>query len=172
MSNTKTFKLKEAAREFQAGQSVGFGMSFGIKCQHPKTKEEVWTNYKVVLFSNSAGQIDFYRTALVAGAVVSVSAEKEIIDSYEGQNGVSHSIELLNARLESIHTLDQGQVPQQQNRPQQQPRQPQQAPQQSWKQPQQRPQAPQQPARQGAYNANQPQSAQGFDDFDDPSIPF
>ena len=160
MSNTKTFKLKEAAREFQAGQSVGFGMSFGIKCQHPKTKEDVWTNYKVVLFSKAAGQIDFYRSAFVAGAVVSVSAEKEIIDSYEGQNGTSHSIELLNARLESIHTLDQGQ-PAQQQRPQQRPAQ--QQPQQTWNQPSQ-PQAPRQPQQQGAYNTNQPQQ---FDNFDD-----
>ena len=161
MSNTKTFKLKEAPREFQAGESTGFGFSFGVKYRDRQTGQDEWTNYKTVVFAKPGPQLDFYRNAFQAGTIITVSAEKEKIDIYEGQNGTRITIELLNSRVESIYTADSQQAPQQ--APQQTPQQgltPQQA--QSWQQAPKQAPVPQQPVRQGAYNANQ--------DFKD--IPF
>ena len=85
MSNTKTFKLKDDAREFQAGSSIGFGMSFGVQYYDRSTKQKEWTNYKVAIFSSNSGQIDFYRSALKSGSIVTVSTKEERIDSTKGR---------------------------------------------------------------------------------------
>ena len=171
MSTTITGKLNKSATQFQAGDSTGFGIRLGVKYRDPKTKQDDWCNYSAVVFAKAPGQIQFYQSALVEGSVVEVSCDQLKIDSYDGQNGQSLSIDMLNARLGYVHT---GQAPQQQS--QQRPQQQQSAPQpqqQGYQQPQQQQQQPQQQQngygtgpqfqQQPAYNS-QPNNNGQFDD--------
>jgi single-strand DNA-binding protein len=116
MATTITGKLNKPANTFQAGESTGFGVRLGVKYRDPKTKEDAWCNYSAVIFAKSSGQIQFYQSALVEGAVIEVTAEQLKIDSFQGKDSVMLSIEMLNARLGYIHTPQGAQqsAPQQQ----------------------------------------------------------
>ena len=113
MATTITGKLTKAANMFQAGESTGFGIRLGVKYRDPKTKQDEWTNYSAVIFAKAAGQIQFYQSALVENSVVEVSCDQLKIDSYDGSNGTSLTIDMLNARLGYVYT-QQG-APQQAN---------------------------------------------------------
>jgi len=119
MSITITGKLNEAANEFQAGESIGFGMRLGEKYYDRDTQQNEWTNYKFVVFAKNPNQINFYRDALQKGAVVEVTGKRQKIDKYEGQNGLSLSIEIIDASLGFIST-DGAEAGTQQQAPQQQ----------------------------------------------------
>lgn len=137
MATTITGKLNKAANQFQAGESTGFGIRLGVKYRDPKTKQDEWCNYSAVIFAKTAGQIQFYQSALIEGSVVEVSCDQLKVDSFDGQNGPVLSIDMLNAKLGYVHTI-QG-APQQKNNnqgfqqqaPQQQQQFQQQSPQQS-----------------------------------------
>ena len=167
MATTITGKLNKAATQFQAGESSGFGINIGVKYYDRETKADAWTNYQAAVFAKAPAQVQFYQQALVEGAIVEVSGDKLKIRQFQGNNGLSLSIELLDAKLGFVFapqsSNSQGQQPQQQ-RPQQ-PQQPQQsynqAPQQQY---QQRP--PQQPQYQQGMHNGQPAV-----DFD-ADIPF
>lgn len=118
MSISVTGKLNKAANEFQAGESKGFGIRLGVQYYDRDTKQKEWTNYQAVIFAKASAQIDFYRSVLVEGAVVEVSAPQVKIDTYND----NHSIELLNAHLGYAFN-PQGQAPQQRAPQQQQQRQ-------------------------------------------------
>ena len=131
MSTTVTGKLNKAATQFQAGESTGFGLRLGVKFYDRETKAEQWTNYEAAVFAKAPAQIQFYQSALVEGAIVEVSGDKLKIRQFQGNNGLSLSIELLDAKLGAVFA-PQGQAPQQ---PQQrQPQAPQQQPQQGYNQ--------------------------------------
>ena len=140
MSTTITGKLNKAANEFQAGESIGFGLRIGVQHYDRKAKQKDWTNYSCVIFAKASAQIDFLRQNLQMGAIVEVTATHERIDAYQGSNGDVLSIELINAQMGYIHSTGD-QPPQQQQAPQQQ-RAPQQNQQQQYA-PQQQPAAPQ-----------------------------
>jgi single-stranded DNA-binding protein len=150
-----TGKMNKDATQFQAGESTGFGIRLGVKYRDPKTKVDAWTNYSAVIFAKSQGQIQFYQSVLVEGAIVAIGAEQLKIDSFDGQNGQALSIDMLNARLTYAHNPNSHQAPQQQGGYGQQA-----APQ------QQRP--PAQPAYNQAPPQQQPRSQSpnygGFDD--------
>ena len=146
MAHTITGKLNKPANQFQAGESLGFNVRLGVKYYDRKTNQDEWTNYSAVIFSKNPNQIAYLQQVLVEGAVVSVSGESIKIDQYEGQNGLSLTLELQNARLEYAYN-PQGQA--------------QQAPQQGYQQPQQPAQYQQPPQgyapqQQPAYNQQQP----------------
>ena len=122
MATTITSKLNKAAHQFQAGDSTGFGLRLGVQYYDRETKEKQWTNYECAIFAKNPNQIAFLQNNLVEGAIVEVSGQQEKIKTFDGQNGQSISIELLDAKLGYIHS---GQQPQQQSY-----QQPQQAPQQ------------------------------------------
>ncbi len=185
MAHSITIKLNKPANIFQAGESTGFSIRGGVQYYDHKTKQKEWTNYSAVIFARQPGQIDFYTSALVEGAIVEVMGKNQKIDIYEGgQNGASYTIELLEASLGYIgfagsaapqQAAQQGggwgqpSQPQQQAAPQQQ-QQPQYQPQQP-AQPQYQ-QAPQQPNQyqQASGGYQQPQQPQGVNQEDD--IPF
>ena len=149
MSTTVTGKLNKAANEFNAGESIGFGLRLGVQHYDRKAKEKAWTNYSCVIFAKASAQVDFLRQNLQIGAIVEVTATHERIDVYQGNNGDTYTIELLNAQLGYVFST--GDQPA-------------------------RPQA-QQPAKHQASQQQDPQgqSAQGaYDDsFDyDEKIPF
>lgn len=75
-----TAKLNNPAREFANQNGVTFFVSLGEKNYDFKQKTNVWTNYDAALFAKDA-QIDFYRSALVEGAVVQVSGTGIIVDA-------------------------------------------------------------------------------------------
>ena len=102
MATTITVKLNKAANEFQAGESIGFGINAGVQVYNHKTKAKEWTNYKAAIFAKQSAQIEFYRSALTEGAIVEISAPYERIDSYEGANGTSLTIELIEAKLGAV----------------------------------------------------------------------
>lgn len=112
MSTTITGKLNKAASQFQAGESTGFGLRLGVKFYDRETKTEQWTNYECVVFAKAPAQIQFYQSALVEGAIVEVSGDKLKIRQFQGNNGLSLSIELLDAKLGAVFA-PQGQAPQQ-----------------------------------------------------------
>ena len=164
-----TGKMNKAETIFQAGDSTGFGIRLGVKYRDPKTKEDTWTNYSAVIFAKAPGQIQFYQSALVEGAIVEVSAEQLKINSFDGKNGQVLSIDMLNARLGYVHN-PQGQAQQQQALQRQQP--PQQQPAQGYHQPQAPQQGYNQPVpQQPAPSFNQQHGQQQETPFDD-GIPF
>ena len=140
MATTVTGKLNKAARQFQAGESTGFGIRIGVQYRDPKTKQDEWTNYQAVIFAKAPAQIQFYQNVLIEGAVVEVTAEQIKVSSYDGNNGTVLYAEMLNARIGYVN--DGQQAPQQQNNQGYQ----QQAPQQNY---QQQPQQQQQRSQQG-----------------------
>ena len=165
MATTVTFKLNKDATQFQAGESVGFGIRGGVKYYDRQTKQDAYTNFDAVIFAKQQRQIEFYQSALVAGSIVEVTGQKLAIKQFQGNNGLSLSIELLDASIGFIGTAGaqqaQGNQPQQQGY-QQQPQQ--QRPQQnSYAQASGGMQRPQQQMQQ------QPQG--GYQEFDD-NIPF
>lgn len=135
MSHTVPFKLNKPASEFQAGDSIGFGIRGGVKYRDPQTKEEAWTNYEAVIFAKSDAQIKYYRETLVEGSVVVVTCSNLQVRTFDGNNGPLHNLRMINANLEYIATAGE--------RPQQNHQQSNQAPQQRQNQ-----QVQQQPANQ------------------------
>jgi single-stranded DNA-binding protein len=129
MATTITGKLNKAANQFQAGESTGFNINVGVRYYDRETKSDQWTNYSAVVFAKAPAQIQFYQQVLVEGAIVEVSGDKLKIRQFQGNNGLSLSIELLDAKLGFVNapqsSTNQAQTPQQQR--QQQPQQPQQS---------------------------------------------
>ena len=162
MSATITGKLNKPATQFQAGESVGFGVRLGVKFYDRESKTEQWCNYEAVVFAKAPAQVQFYQSALVEGAIVEVSGDKQRIKQFQGNNGLSLSIEILDARLGAVFA-PQGQAPQQPQQRQPQPQAPQQQPQQGYNQaPRPAPaQYNQQPAQQQQYPQ---QPSYNFDD--------
>ena len=119
MAHTIVGKLNKAATQFQAGESIGFGVRVGVKYYDRDTKQNEFTNYEAVIFAKAPAQIQFYQSALAEGAIIEVSGDQQKIKTFDGQNGQSISIELLNAKLGYIHSPNQ-QAPQQQGGFQQQ----------------------------------------------------
>lgn len=158
MATTVTGKLNKPASQFQAGESTGFGLRLGVKYYDRETKADAYTNFEAAIFAKAPAQIQFYQQALVEGAIVEVSGDKIKIRKYQGQNGLSLSIELLDAKLGAVFA-PQGQAPQQAQ--QRQAQQPAQAPQQGYNQ------APRPAPAQ--YN-QQPAPQYGQQQFD-PNIP-
>lgn len=166
MATTVTGKLNKPATQFQAGDSIGFGIRLGVKFYDRETKADAYTNYEAVVFAKAPAQVQFYQNALVEGAVVEVTGDKLKIRQFQGNNGLSLSIELLDAKLGFVYAPQAAQqqrpAPQQQMQPQQR-----QQPQQGFNQPQQPRQAPPQ-----GYQGQMPQQGQQYADFDDQLPPF
>jgi len=144
MGHTVTGKLNKSANQFQAGESTGFGLRLGVKFRNRETGEDEWTNYEAAVFAKSPNQIAFYQSALVEGAIVSLTCESLQIKQFQGQNGLSLSLSMNNANLEYVHN------PQSQQGYQQQPQ---------YQQPQQHAQPGYQQPAQGGYqqpSAQQP----------------
>jgi single-strand DNA-binding protein len=99
MTTVITGKLNKDANEFQAGESIGFGIRLGVQYYDRKTKGKEWTNYSAAVFAKAGPQAEFYRSALTEGAIVELSGASEKIDSYDGANGVLLTIELNDAKL-------------------------------------------------------------------------
>lgn len=98
MAHTITIKLQHPAREFAAGESCGFSVRGGVRYYDRQAKKNEFTNYQAVIFAKDK-QADFYRDALTAGAIVELTGDNIKVDIYEGQNGQSITLELLNARI-------------------------------------------------------------------------
>ena len=163
MATTVTFKLNKDATQFQAGESIGFGIRGGVKYYDRQTKQDAYTNYECVIFAKQQRQVEFYQSALVAGSIVEVTGQKLAIKQFQGNNGLSLSIELLDASIGFIGTAGAQQAQgQQQQQGYQQPQQQQRPQQNAYAQASGGMQRPQQ-------QMQQPQG--GYQDFDD-QIPF
>lgn len=138
MAHTICGKLNKAATQFQAGDATGFGLRLGVKYYDRTTKADAWTNFEATIFAKAPAQVQFYQNALVEGAIIEISGDKLAIKQFQGQNGLSLSIELLDAKLGFVHAPNQ----QQSSNGQANPRQTQ-PPQQGYQQPQQRQAPPQ-----------------------------
>jgi single-strand DNA-binding protein len=160
MATTVTGKLNKAATQFQAGESTGFGIRLGVKFFDRETKSDQWTNFEAVIFAKAPAQVQFYQQVLVEGAVVEVSGDKCKIRQFQGNNGLSLSIEILDAKLGFVHAPQQAQQQQPAQR-QQQPAQQQYNPMNNSQVPQQQRQAP--PAN---YQPQYGQPMQQAPDFD------
>jgi len=182
MSHSVTAKLNQAAREHANQNGVTFFVSLGEKNYNFKTKTNEYTNYDAALFAKDA-QIDFYRSALVEGAIVEVSGSGIIVE-LDPTGQYKPKLVIQDAKAGFIYSPNgqPAQAPQQGYQPpQQQPQQGGYAQQPQGHRPpppQNQPQAPQQPQ----YHQQSPQ--QGYvpapgaptpsapaDDFDD-DIPF
>lgn len=153
MAHTVVGKLNKDATVFDTQNGTGFGVRVGVQYYDRETKQKEWTNYEAVIFANQPTQVQFYKDVLVAGSVIEIAGESLKIKQFQGQNGVSLSLGVINARLGYVHAA------QQQTQPQQQP--------QAYAAPTQQ--------QQQAYTPQQPQQAApaSYDDFDDGmNIPF
>lgn len=99
MSHTVTARLNKAAREFNAGENIGFNIRFGCQYYDRQTKQKEWTNYSAVIFARHGAQADLYRSVFIPGGIVTITGDDIKIDVYNGQNGQSITLELLNARV-------------------------------------------------------------------------
>ena len=167
MATTITGKLNKPATQFQAGDSTGFGIRLGVKYFDRETKADAYTNFEAVVFAKQPAQVQFYQNSLVEGAIVEVTGDKLKIRQFQGNNGLSLSIELLDAKLGFVYAPQAAQqqrpAPQQQTQPQQR-----QQPQQGFNQPRQAaPQGYQRQAAQQEYNQHTSPI-----DFDDQLPPF
>lgn len=99
MGHTVVFKLNKPANEFQAGESIGFNVRGGVQYYDRKTKAKAWTNYSGTVFAKAAGQIDYYRSTLIEGAIVELGGKQQKIDDYNG----NLSIEFIDAWVGSIN---------------------------------------------------------------------
>lgn len=159
MAHTITGKLNKAATQFQANESTGFGLRLGVKYYDRQAKADAWTNYEAVVFAKAPAQVKFYQDALVEGAIVEISGDKLAIKQFQGQNGLSLSIELLDAKLGFVHAPNQQQSSNSQANQQQPQRQ---AQQQGYQQPMQ------QQSQQQYDNYGRP--LQQMPDFNNPSF--
>ena len=80
MTHTVTAKLNQPARKFDNQNGSTFFVSLGEKNYDFKEKTTKWTNYDAALFAKD-GQIAFYESALVTGAIVTVSGSGIILDT-------------------------------------------------------------------------------------------
>lgn len=99
MAHSITVRLNKAAREFQAGDSIGFNIRAGVQYYDRQSKQKEWTNYSAAVFAKPGAQADYYRSVLVEGGIVEIIGENIKVDVYQGQNGQSITLELLNARI-------------------------------------------------------------------------
>lgn len=164
MSHSITVRLNKAATEFDAGESVGFGLRAGVKFFDRLTKTEQYTNYEATIFikKSNAAQVDYHRKMFVEGAIVEISGQQQAIRQFQGANGLSISIELLEAR---VGFLGMGAPKAQQNQAAQNQQQAQQAqpvynqaPQQSYNQAYQNQQSYNQAPQQPIYNQHPQQN--------------
>ena len=163
MGTTVTFKLNKDATQFQAGEGVGFGIRGGVKYYDRQTKQDAYTNFDAVIFAKQQRQIEFYQSALVAGSIVEVTGQKLAIKQFQGNNGLSLSIELLDASIGFIGTAGAPQAQgQQQQGYQQQPQQ---------QRPQQNGYAQASGGMQRPQQQMQQQPQGGYQEFDE-KIPF
>lgn len=157
MAHTVVGKLNKAANEIPTQNGTGFGVRIGRHVYNRQTKQKEWTNFSAVIFASAPQQVDFYRSALVPGAVIEVSGDDLRIDEYQGQSGTTLSLEIQNAKLGYVYAPNQQQGGYQQQ-PQQGYSQPVQQPQQAYQQPQQPQYSTPPPSQQPQYQA-QPQGA-------------
>ena len=114
MSHSITSKLNQAAREHANSAGVTFFVSLGEKNYNFKLKQNEYTNYEAALFAKDA-QIEFYRSALVEGAVIEVSGTGVILDASDPN--YKPKLVLQDAKLGFVYN-PQGQAPQQGYAPQ------------------------------------------------------
>ncbi|WP_392738890.1 hypothetical protein AB3M75_07180 [Serratia ureilytica] len=94
-----TVRLNKSAREFQAGDSIGFNIRAGVQYYDRQKKQKEWTNYSATVFAKPGPQADYYRNVLVDGSVVEISGDTIRVDVYDGQNGQAITLELQNVRI-------------------------------------------------------------------------
>ncbi len=113
MSHTVTAKLNQAARQHQGQAGTTFFVSLGEKNYDFKNKTNVYTNYDAALFAKDA-QVGFYASALVEGAVVSVTGSGIILD--DSNKEYKPKLAIQDAKLEFVHSPQGAQqaAPQQQ----------------------------------------------------------
>ena len=114
MSHSVTAKLNRPANEHAGQNGVTFFVGLGEKNYDFKLKTNVYTNYDAALFAKDA-QIEFYRSALVEGAIITVSGTGLILDV---SNTQYPKLLIQDAKLGFVNS-PQGAAPQQQA-PQQQ----------------------------------------------------
>lgn len=107
-----TVRLNKSAREFQAGDSIGFNIRAGVQYYDRQKKHKEWTNYIATVFAKPGPQADYYRNVLVDGTVVEISGDTIRVDVYDGQNGQAITLELQNARIGSAYPGDKQGKPQ------------------------------------------------------------
>ncbi|MBG2534426.1 hypothetical protein GHV16_19175 [Klebsiella pneumoniae] len=99
MAHSITVRLNKPAREFQAGENIGFNIRAGVQYYDRQSKSKEWTNYSAVVFAKPGNQADYYRSVLIEGGIVEITGESIKVDVYQGQNGQSINLELLNAKI-------------------------------------------------------------------------
>lgn len=105
MPHSVTGRLNASAREFQAGEYTGFNIRIGERFYNRREQKEEWTNYSAAIFAKGK-QADYYRSALIEGAIVSISGNALRIDSYNDRI----TLEIQDARIDFVSS---GQVKQQ-----------------------------------------------------------
>jgi single-strand DNA-binding protein len=101
MSHTVTAKLNQAARQHQGQAGTTFFVSLGEKNYDFKNKTNTYTNYDAALFAKDA-QVGFYASALVEGAIVSVTGSGIILD--DSNKEYKPKLAIQDAKLEFVHS--------------------------------------------------------------------
>jgi single-strand DNA-binding protein len=101
MAHTVTAKLNQAARQHQGQAGTTFFVSLGEKNYDFKNKTNIYTNYDAALFAKDA-QVGFYASALVEGAIVSVTGSGIILD--DSNKEYKPKLAIQDAKLEFVYS--------------------------------------------------------------------
>ena len=106
MSVSVTSKLNRDANSFDSEKGTTFFVTLGEQNYDFKNKEKVWTNYDAGLFA-TGGQIELYKKALVAGAIIEVSGDG-LITRTDPEGKYPPKNEITNAKLGFFSSSDGG----------------------------------------------------------------
>lgn len=93
MTTSVTGKLNEPAKEYPNNSGVNFLVRIGVQVFDFKEKAKVWVNYSGFVFVSNDAQINFYRQALIEGAIVELKGTDVIPEVFGDMNKVTLKVQ-------------------------------------------------------------------------------
>lgn len=75
MAHSITVRLNKPAREFQAGENIGFNIRAGVQYYDRQTKRKNGQTTAPLYLPSREAQADYYRSVLVEGGIVEITGE-------------------------------------------------------------------------------------------------
>lgn len=103
--HTVTGELRKEPRTFSGSNNSGRWEGFAIDLveinKDRRTGEKLYTNYQATFFAQSEKMADYLREVLVPGRAVTVSAQKLIVKTFDGQDGKTRvTLEMVDPRID------------------------------------------------------------------------
>lgn len=116
--HTLTGKIRKAPYTKQGQNQNGEWKMYAIELSEAikdrQSGEKSYTNYRATIFAKAGGQMQFYDSVIVEGAVVSVSCEKLKVDVRDGNDRQFITLEMVDAKITFAEAPQSNQHQQQQ----------------------------------------------------------